>query len=106
MLVPKCNRSVTAAMAPIVTHTSGHGVDGSQIEAMHQAGLHPQIESYCLSDVAQTALLFLRFRLLQGVLDRTRYVAAAAALAAALAADPRVSELSQAIDGQRLLSAA
>jgi predicted PolB exonuclease-like 3'-5' exonuclease len=82
------------------------GTDGSQIEGLYRAGLLDRIQSYCLSDVAQTALLFLRFRLLQGVLDRTRYVAAAQELTQALRADPRIAELVESIDGERLLSAA
>jgi hypothetical protein len=65
-----------------------------------------RIQSYCLSDVVQTALLFLRFRLLQGVLDRARYRSAVTALTEALAGDRRIAELLREIDGERLLVAA
>jgi 3'-5' exonuclease len=94
------------ALARLIGLPGKIGVDGSQIEEMHRAGLLARIQNYCLSDVAQTALLFLRFRLLQGVLDRARYVAAASDLTRALQGDERVGALCQAIDGQRLLSAA
>ena len=38
------------------------GVDGSQVEGLYAAGDLGAIEQYCLGDVAQTALLLLRFR--------------------------------------------
>jgi predicted PolB exonuclease-like 3'-5' exonuclease len=94
------------ALARLIGLPGKIGIDGSQVEALHRAGLLDQIQNYCLSDVAQTALLFLRFRLLQGVLDPPSYVAAVRDLTGALASDARVSELCQAIDGGRLLSAA
>lgn len=94
------------ALARLIGLPGKLGIDGSQIEELHQAGMLERIQRYCLADVAQTALLFLRFRLLQGVLDRARYVAAARDLTGALRADPRVAELCDAIDGERLLSAA
>jgi 3'-5' exonuclease len=94
------------ALARLIGLPGKIGVDGSQIEGLYRAGLLERIQNYCLSDVAQTALLFLRFRLLQGVLDRARYVAAAQELTQALRADPRVADLALAIDGERLLSAA
>lgn len=94
------------ALARLIGLPGKIGLDGSQIEGLYRAGMLERIQSYCLSDVAQTALLFLRFRLLQGVLDRAQYVAAAQDLTQALRADSRVSELCEAIDGERLLSAA
>lgn len=66
------------------------GVDGSQVEGLYRDGKLEAIERYCLGDVAQTALLLLRFRLLQGQLPPEDYETAASALHAALAADPRV----------------
>src|SRR5262245_16182597 len=38
------------------------GVDGSQVEGLYKSGQLGVIKSYCLADVAQTSLLFLRFR--------------------------------------------
>ena len=82
------------------------GVDGSQIEGLHNAGKLEIIQNYCLADVTQTALLFLRFRLLQGQLSHDGYREAAGALTEALRADTRVRELIEAVDGERLLMAA
>jgi predicted PolB exonuclease-like 3'-5' exonuclease len=94
------------ALARLIGLPGKIGIDGSQIEGLFRAGSIDRIQRYCLTDVAQTALLFLRFRLLQGVLDRAAYIGAASALTCALRADPRVAELCDAIDGDRLLSAA
>jgi predicted PolB exonuclease-like 3'-5' exonuclease len=94
------------ALARLIGLPGKIGVDGSQIEGLFRAGLLDRIQRYCLTDVAQTALLFLRFRLLQGVLDPAAYVGAARDLTLALRADPRITELCDAIDGSRLLSAA
>jgi predicted PolB exonuclease-like 3'-5' exonuclease len=79
------------------------GVDGSQVEGLYNAGQLDMIKKYCLTDVAQTAFLFLRYRLLQGVLDVPGYQKAAAELLAALAADGRVQPVLERIDRPRLL---
>lgn len=94
------------ALARLIGLPGKVGVDGSQIEGLYQAGQLETIRDYCLADVAQTALLFLRFRLLQGALDRDEYVRAATALTASLAEHPRLDALTRAIDGNRLLLAA
>jgi predicted PolB exonuclease-like 3'-5' exonuclease len=81
------------------------GVDGSQVQGLYHAGQLAAIQNYCLSDVAQTAFLFLRFRLLTGHLDRPAYQKAAGALLDAFAADPerRLAGLLERIDRKRLL---
>jgi len=94
------------ALARLIGLPGKIGVDGSQIEGLYRAGQVQQIEHYCLADVAQTALLFLRFRLLQGVLDSAGYRAAVSALTEDLQNDERLQSLMSAIDGDRLLSAA
>ncbi len=94
------------ALARLIGLPGKIGVDGSQIEGLHRAGKLTEIQHYCLGDVVQTALLFLRFRLLQGVLDRDRYRAAVAEMTEQLRADLRIRELMQAVDGGRLLDAA
>ncbi|HYU15699.1 MAG TPA: ribonuclease H-like domain-containing protein [Candidatus Acidoferrum sp.] len=94
------------ALARLIGLPGKVGVDGSQIEGMFKAGLLARIQDYCLSDVVQTALLFLRFRLLQGVLDPGRYRSAVSALTCALAGDARLAGLMQEIDGDRLVPAA
>jgi 3'-5' exonuclease len=94
------------ALARLIGLPGKVGVDGSQIEGMFRAGLLSRIQDYCLSDVVQTALLFLRFRLLQGVLDAGRYRTAVAELTGTLAGDARLTRLLEEIDRERLLSAA
>jgi 3'-5' exonuclease len=94
------------ALARLIGLPGKIGVDGSQVEGMYKAGQLEQIQNYCLADVAQTALLFLRFRLLQGVLDPDRYRAVVTDLTRTLRADPRLAGFMQSVDGDRLLSAA
>jgi predicted PolB exonuclease-like 3'-5' exonuclease len=79
------------------------GVDGSQVEGLYNAGQLQLIKNYCLSDVAQTAFLFLRYRLLQGALDVPGYQRAAGGLLEALTADGRVQPVLERIDRSRLL---
>jgi len=94
------------ALARLIGLPGKVGVDGSQIEGLYNAGKVEVIQNYCLADVAQTALLFLRFRLLQGVLTPDAYRAAAQQLMETLRADLRLRELMDAVDGDRLLMAA
>jgi len=79
------------------------GVDGSQVEGLYQAGQIDALRRYCLSDVTQTAFLFLRYRLVSGDLDRDGYRHAAGAMLAALETDGRFSRLLDGLDRRRLL---
>ena len=92
------------AVAKLIGLPGKLGVDGSQVEGMYQSGQLASIQKYCLADVAQTALLFLRFRLLQGQLAHDRYREAAAALLDGLAADGRVEEVLGGMDRGHLLA--
>jgi predicted PolB exonuclease-like 3'-5' exonuclease len=94
------------AVARLIGLPGKVGVDGSQVEGMYRAGRLEEIKSYCLADVAQTALLFLRFRLLQGAMDPEKYRRCACDLMEALRADPRLTDVVTQIDGDRLLLAA
>lgn len=94
------------AVARLIGLPGKFGVDGSQVEGLFQAGQLETIKRYCLADVAQTTLLFLRFRLLQGVLGGEEYRRAVGELMDALRADGRLDDLIAAIDGNRLLCAA
>lgn len=94
------------AVARLIGLPGKVGVDGSQVEGLYQAGKLDLIQSYCLSDVAQTGLLLLRFRLLQGQLTHESYRQTAGELMDAFRADPRLATLVEAIDGERLLCAA
>ncbi len=93
------------ALARLIGLPGKLGIDGSQIEGLYRSG-NPsdleRIENYCLSDVAQTALLFLRFRLLQGVLDQVGHRRVVGELLTALRAEPRLAELMAAVDERRL----
>jgi predicted PolB exonuclease-like 3'-5' exonuclease len=79
------------------------GVDGSQVEGLFNAGQIEALRHYCLSDVAQTAFLFMRYRLVAGIVERDDYRRAAAGLLAAMAEDGRFGKLLGAVDRQRLL---
>lgn len=78
-------------------------VDGSQVEGLFHAGQLDSLRQYCLSDVAQTAFLFLRYRLVSGLLDREGYRRAAAGMVAALEADGRFARLLGGLDRRTLL---
>jgi predicted PolB exonuclease-like 3'-5' exonuclease len=94
------------AIARLIGLPGKLGVDGSQVEGLYRAGQLASIQSYCLADVAQTALLFLRFRLLQGQIAPDAYRARTAALLDALAADGRVTDVFGQLDRERLLGEA
>jgi predicted PolB exonuclease-like 3'-5' exonuclease len=79
------------------------GVDGSQVEGLYHAGQIEALRRYCLSDVAQTAFLFLRYRLVSGDLDRDGYRHAASAMLASLETDGRFGRLLDGLDRRRLL---
>ncbi|HEY4055170.1 MAG TPA: 3'-5' exonuclease [Kofleriaceae bacterium] len=91
------------ALAHLIGLPGKTGVDGSQVDGLYRAGKLAAIQEYCLSDVAQTALLFLRFRLLQGVLAPEDYLARTEELLAALAADGRVPEVVGGVKREQLL---
>jgi 3'-5' exonuclease len=91
------------AVARLIGLPGKTGVDGSQVDGLYRAGQMEAIQRYCLSDVAQTALLFLRFRLLQGSLAPDQYLASTTALLDALAADGRVGDVIAGIDRPHLI---
>jgi hypothetical protein len=91
------------AVAKLIGLPGKVGIDGSKVEGMHEAGQLAAIQNYCLTDVAQTALLFLRFRLLQGMLAPDQYQLAAGALLDAFVADGRVTDVLAASDRAHLI---
>ena len=91
------------AVARLIGLPGKVGVDGSQVEGLYKAGQLPAIQRYCLADVAQTALLFLRFRLLQGMLHVEDYQRATASLLDGLAADGRVGDVLDRTDRSHLI---
>ena len=60
------------------------GMDGSQVEAMMQAGRLDEIAAYCLGDVIVTFRLMLRFALVRGEMDDAQAKASEASLDAAI----------------------
>jgi hypothetical protein len=96
--------SLDAAARLIGLPGKGKGeVDGSQVEALYQSGQLETLRRYCLSDVVQTAFLFLRQRLLAGHVDRDSYRSAARDLLALVEADGRLPRLVSGVDRPRLL---
>jgi predicted PolB exonuclease-like 3'-5' exonuclease len=91
------------AVAKLIGLPGKIGVDGSQVEGLYRGGALDAIQRYCLADVAQTAVLLLRFRLLQGGLSPERYQAATAGLLDALATDGRVGDVLAGVDRPHLL---
>lgn len=91
------------AIARLIGLPGKVGVDGSQVEGLYREGQLASIQQYCLADVAQTALLFLRFRLLQGQLSPEDYRARTAELLDALAIDGRVEAVLGRLDRPHLL---
>ena len=91
------------AIARLIGLPGKIGIDGSQVESLHASGQFEAIQTYCLADVAQTALLFLRFRLLQGQLAPEAYRDRTSALLDALAADGRVAEVLGGTSREQLL---
>ena len=81
-------------------------VHGSQVEGLYNQGQLAAIQNYCLGDVVQTALLFLRFRLLQGQLAPPAYRLATRRLVDALAGDARVGDVLAGLDRDKLLGSA
>lgn len=69
------------------------GVSGADVADLFRTGRLDEIAAYCLSDVAQTALLFLRFRLVQGAIGHAEYESRRAAMMQAFRGDPRLSGL-------------
>ena len=49
------------------------GMDGSKVWSAYQAGGIEDIRNYCETDVANTHLLFLRFKLMRGQLSKGTY---------------------------------
>jgi 3'-5' exonuclease len=92
-----------AGAAKLIGLPGKDGVDGSQVEGLYNAGRMEDLRHYCLSDVAQTAFVFLRYRLLIGQLDRATYRQAATDLLAMMEADGRLTRLCTSIDRSRLL---
>jgi 3'-5' exonuclease len=97
------SKTSLAGAAKLIGLPGKDGVDGSQVEGMYQAGQIEEIKAYCLSDVVQTAFVFLRYKLLVGAIDKATYRNAARGLWETLATDARFSKLVENTDLARLM---
>lgn len=77
------SRAATAAPLDLYAKLLGlpgkEEVAGADVQAMYAEGALDRIAAYCMTDVVQTWLLFLRFRLLEGTLTADGYGASARA---------------------------
>lgn len=80
-----------------------YGVDGSQVGSLFADGRIKEIEIYCMTDVAQTAFIFLRYMLLRGRSALPAYREHASRLLAMLDCQPRLKEFCDLIDRKTLL---
>jgi 3'-5' exonuclease len=64
------------------------GMDGAEVWAAYRAGRLAEIRNYCETDVVNTYLIYLRFQLMRGALDRLRYRAEADLVRATLSRSP------------------
>ncbi len=72
--------------AKLVGLPGKEGVGGKDVQRLYQAGAVDRIVAYCMTDVIQTWLLFLRFRLVEGSLSAAGYAASVRAAREALPA--------------------
>jgi len=86
--------------AKLVGLPGKEGVAGRDVHSLYVSGALDRIAAYCMTDVVQTWLLFLRFRLVEGTLTRDGYDASVRSVRDDL---PPIARRSLAPDGIRLL---
>jgi 3'-5' exonuclease len=91
------------AVAQLIGLPGKRGVEGRDVGPLVHRGKLADVYAYCLSDVIQTAALFLRVQLVRGVLDRATYRRATEALLREASADARLASVIEAVDRARLL---
>jgi 3'-5' exonuclease len=91
------------AVAQLIGLPGKRGVEGRDVGPLVHRGKLADVYAYCLSDVIQTAALFLRVQLVRGVLDRAAYRRATEALLREAGADARLAPVVNAVDRPRLL---
>jgi predicted PolB exonuclease-like 3'-5' exonuclease len=72
-------RNSLDVLAKLVGLPGKYSIEGEDVEYLHREGRQKEIDQYCMTDVLQTWILFLRTELLRGKLDATRYQDAIAA---------------------------
>jgi hypothetical protein len=78
-------------------------MDGSKVAGMFAEGRIDEIGTYCLTDVIQTAFVFLRWRFLKGRLPFPNYREAAVSLLVSIKKDVELASFTEEIDEFKLL---
>ena len=73
MYQPRANVSLND-LAMLIGFPGKLGMDGSQVWDAFQEGEIVAIRNYCETDVVNTYLIFLRFQLIRGILDKDQYL--------------------------------
>lgn len=66
-------RSSLDLLAKLIGLPGKYTIAGEDVEYLYRQGRQKEINQYCMTDVLQTYLLFLRVELLRGKLDKTAY---------------------------------
>ena len=69
----RCARSSLEQVALLLGFPGKLGMSGARVWDMYQEGSIDAIRNYCETDVLNTYLVYLRFQLMRGVLDRRRH---------------------------------
>ena len=77
--------------------------NGADVQAMIDAGQIEEVRGYCMSDVAQTAAIFLRTQFLRGEIDAATCARAMGVLLATIASERRLAPMLPLIDRERLV---
>jgi hypothetical protein len=68
-------RSSLNLLAKLIGLPGKYSIEGEDVEYLYRQGRQKEINQYCMTDVLQTYLLFLRVELLRGKLDKSAYQA-------------------------------
>ncbi|MBN2320276.1 MAG: ribonuclease H-like domain-containing protein [Acidobacteria bacterium] len=63
-------------LAKLIGLPGKYTIEGEDVEYLYRQGRHKEINQYCMTDVLQTYLLFLRVELLRGKLTKDEYQSA------------------------------
>jgi predicted PolB exonuclease-like 3'-5' exonuclease len=74
-----CPRNALNLWAKLIGLPGKYTIAGEDVEYLFRQGRQKEVNQYCMTDVLQTYLLFLRVQLLRGKLERAGYESAVAA---------------------------
>ena len=66
-------RSSLDVLAKLIGLPGKYNIEGEDVEYLYRQGRQKEINQYCVTDVLQTWILFLRVELMRGKLDAKRY---------------------------------